>query len=171
MDKNKTIRYAGLEDINTIGFLAHEIWPRTYGDILSPDQLEYMLHMLYSPESLQDQMENKQHSFLLVEDLDDEPVAFASFSPIEIPGVYKLHKIYVLASQQGQGLGKSIIDFVIHEINADGAKALRLNVNRNNKARIFYERLGFKVIYEEDIDIGNGYFMNDFIMELELKAD
>ena len=29
----------------------------------------------------------------------------------------------------------------------------------------FYEKLGFQIIKEEDVDIGNGYFMNDYIME------
>ncbi len=46
-----------------------------------------------------------------------------------------------------------------------GGTALQLNVNRSNKARFFYEKLGFNVVREEDIDIGNNYFMNDFVME------
>ena len=82
--------------------------------------------------------------------------------------LYKLHKIYALPDQQGKGIGKFIINYISGEIKPIGATALQLNVNRYNKAKGFYEKLGFKVIGEEDIDIGNGYLMNDYIMELGL---
>ncbi|MGZ8545109.1 MAG: GNAT family N-acetyltransferase, partial [Flavisolibacter sp.] len=52
-----------------------------------------------------------------------------------------------------------------------GATVLRLNVNRNNSARSFYEKLGFEMIGEEDIDIGNGYFMNDYVMEKKIGLE
>ena len=102
--------------------------------------------------------------------LEDEEsqVGFASYAPTKESGVYKLHKIYVLPNQQGKGLGKTIVDFIVNDIKPQGAKKLLLNVNRNNKAKSFYERLGFTVIKEEDIDIGNNYFMNDYVMEKNL---
>jgi ribosomal protein S18 acetylase RimI-like enzyme len=50
-------------------------------------------------------------------------------------------------------------------MKTQGATTLQLNVNRNNPAKIFYEKLGFAVLNEEDIDIGNGYFMNDYVMQ------
>jgi ribosomal protein S18 acetylase RimI-like enzyme len=54
---------------------------------------------------------------------------------------------------------------LITAIKQKGATSLLLNVNRNNPTKGFYEKLGFTVIKEEDIDIGNGYFMNDYVME------
>ena len=106
--------------------------------------------------------------FILIYE-DDQPAGFAAFSRIQ-PEVYKLHKIYVLPAQQGKGTGRFIIDEVIKAIKQVGAMALQLNVNRNNNAKLFYEKLGFVVIREEDIDIGNGYFMNDYVMEKKLKG-
>ena len=64
-----------------------------------------------------------------------------------------------------------MIDYIIEEIKKENATALRLNVNRQNNALSFYKHLGFKIINEEDIDIGNGYFMNDYVMEKTLTAD
>ena len=61
-----------------------------------------------------------------------------------------------------------IIDFTQSDIRGKNATALQLNVNRINKARFFYERLGFSVTREEDTDIGHDYFMNDFVMEKPL---
>ncbi len=163
------IRPADTEDINTIGFLAQQIWPGTYKDILSPDKLGYMLNLFYSPVALRRQMAEDKHSFLIVEE-EEEPIGFASWSPADGAGVYKLHKLYVLPGRQGKGLGKAMLNFIFEDITPLGARALRLNVNRNNTARRFYEKMGFSVIGEEDIDIGNDYFMNDYIMEMPLPG-
>jgi GNAT superfamily N-acetyltransferase len=165
MDETLLIRPADLDDINAIGFLAQQIWPDTYKEILSPEQLKYMLKLFYSPRSLRRQMVDEHHRFLILEQAD-EPIGFASWSPTDAPGTYKLHKIYVLSGRQGKGLGKTLLQFILETIRPEGASRLRLNVNRHNKARQFYERMGFTVIGEEDIDIGHGYFMNDFIMEI-----
>ncbi|MES1221246.1 MAG: GNAT family N-acetyltransferase [Bacteroidota bacterium] len=163
MHPDISIRYADTEDINTIGFLAQQVWPHTYSNILSAEQLNYMLNLFYAPTSLRKQMQEDKHVFLVIED-DQQPVGFASYSDAG-NGIYKLHKIYVLPNRQGKGLGKIIVDFIVNEIRPQGATALQLNVNRYNKARNFYERLGFTVIKEEDINIGNDYFMNDYVME------
>lgn len=164
------IRFADLDDIPTIGYLAQQIWPDAYGAILSPEQLEYMLDMSYSPESLHDQLTKQQIQFLIAE-LDEEAVGFASFSPEEEEGVHKLHKIYVLPQTQGTGVGRALLSFVIEQILEAGATTLRLNVNRHNKARDFYEKLGFAVTKEVDIEIGNGFQMNDYIMEKPLQKE
>ncbi len=159
------IRTATEKDISLIHQLAHIIWPETYEKILSAAQLQYMLQMIYSEASLQKQFDEK-HNFLIVEE-GKQAIAFADYSLLK-NAVYKLNKIYVLPDQQGKSIGKLIIDYIIQEIKKENATALLLNVNRNNKAKQFYEHLGFKVISEEDIDIGSGYFMNDYIMSYEL---
>jgi diamine N-acetyltransferase len=159
------IKPAGIESIETIRRLAHEIWPVAYGNILSSEQLKYMLEKFYSISSLQHQISDLHHQFLLVSK-NEKAIGFASFSPHdESPTIFHLNKIYVLPGQQGQNVGKQLLDFVINEIKKCGGVALQLNVNRNNKALHFYEKQGFTIIREENIDIGNGYFMNDYVME------
>ena len=160
-----TIRDATKEDISLIRELTFKVWPQTYSNILSEEQLNYMLELLYSKSSLEKQM-NDHHRFIIIYDAT-KPVGFASFSEIH-RGIYKLHKIYLLPQQQGKGTGRLLIDYVINNILQEGAQLLQLNVNRHNKAKDFYEKLGFTVIKEEDIDIGNGYYMNDFVMEKNL---
>jgi ribosomal protein S18 acetylase RimI-like enzyme len=162
-----TVRVAGKEDLPIIHELAETIWPVTYGNILTPDQLRYMLDHIYSLPSLTRQQQEQQHIFLLAS-LGYEYIGYASWSLVEKPGIYKLHKLYIHPKTQGLGLGKALIHVVIDQVMAENAAALRLNVNRQNKARNFYEKLGFTVIGEEDVDIGNGYFMVDYIMEKSL---
>ncbi len=163
-----SVRIAGPEDIPTIGFLAQQIWPSTYKDILSAGQIDYMLNLFYHPDSLNAQMFEKNHVFVMEEDEDEQPLGFASYSLIKEPDIFKLHKLYVLPGLQGKGLGKLMLDFIAEQITSQGASALQVNVNRHNKATHFYEKLGFAVIGEEDIDIGNNYWMNDYIMEKKL---
>ena len=74
----------------------------------------------------------------------------------------------MLQGQQKTGAGKALLQRVEKESKNLGATKLQLNVNRHNIAKTFYERNGFAVIEEADIDIGYGYFMNDYIMEKDL---
>lgn len=164
---NLSIHKASPADIPVIRDLALQIWPATYQAILTPGQVDYMLNLFYSEDSLREQMGHTR--FIIVKE-NDIPVGFASYGSIE-PGVYKLNKIYVLLSQQGKGTGRYIIGQVVNDIRLLGASRLQLNVNRFNRARDFYKKLGFAVIGEEDIDIGNGYYMNDYVMEMNLEKE
>src|SRR5215469_496937 len=162
------IRKATANDIPLIRELCFKVWPQTYAPILSQEQIDYMLGNMYSKNSLQQQMNNGSQFIFVLE--DEEPVGFAAYFE-KSPSVFKLDKIYVLPSQQGKGTGRFVIDQIIHEIKQKGAAALQLQVNRYNKARNFYEKLGFVVIEEKDFDIGSGFFMNDYVMEKKLTID
>lgn len=159
------IRKAFPHDIPLIRELADKIWPQTYSDILSGEQIDYMMKLMYSEQALAEQMK-KGDEFIIVYD-SVQPIGFASVSMQE-PRVFKLHKLYILPSYQGKGTGRFTIDELVKAIKRKGAASLTLNVNRNNNAKVFYEKIGFTVIREEDIDIGNGYMMNDYVMEMKL---
>ncbi|WP_121356110.1 GNAT family N-acetyltransferase [Flavisolibacter nicotianae] len=162
-----TIRTATTDDIPLIRTLANQVWPLTYESILSRSQIIYMMRLIYSEEAIRRQMASG-HSYLIVYNAGI-PVGFASYSLVE-PPVCKLQKIYVLPNQQGRGTGRFLVDQVIALAIEGGATILRLNVNRHNKARSFYERLGFAVCSEEKIDIGSGYVMDDFVMEKSIHV-
>ncbi len=161
-----TIRHASEKDIALIRNLSLEIWPHTYAHILSPAQLDYMLGMIYSEKALRIQFEEGQ-KFIIIYD-EGIPLGFASYGLIET-GIFKLHKLYILPIHQGRGIGKFVIDQIVNDIKPSGARQLILNVNRNNKAKTFYEKLGFEILSTEDVDIGGGYYMNDYIMALNLE--
>lgn len=156
------IRTANERDIKIIHELAIQTWWPTYRDILPEEQISFMLEDMYSEHALKQQMENGL-VFLLVE-RDDQPVAFAGFS-LEYPdeGIFKLHKIYILPSEQSKGTGKKLIQHIIALSKAKGGKILELNVNRNNPALSFYKKLGFELYKEADIPYYE-YVLNDFIL-------
>lgn len=160
------IRNASIKDIPLIQELTYQVWPQTYAPILSNEQIEYMLEMMYSDTSLRQQMGDGAR-FLIAYD-DKVPVGFAAYQEIK-PADFKLHKIYVLRTWQGKGTGRFMINHIIEEIRKLGASTLQLQVNRHNKAKDFYALLGFTIIEEADFDIGNGYFMNDYVMEKKIN--
>ncbi len=162
-----SIKNATISDIPVIRGLAMKVWPPTYTPIVGPQQVAYMLSLFYSPDALTKQMEEHRHRFIICFE-DAEAVGFASYSESG-PDIFKLHKLYVLTELQGKGIGRFMLDHIAAELKSEGVKILRLNVNRYNAAAIeFYKKTGFKHHTEEDIDIGNGYFMNDHVLELEL---
>lgn len=148
--------------------LAYKIWPDTYGQILSSAQLNYMLDNFYSIDSLELQFDNG-HAFLFVEE-NGQYLGFASYeTDCKEKGKTKLHKIYIMTNTQGKGVGK----FLLSEVEERAKKAennfLFLNVNKYNSAISFYEKQGFVKVADEVIDIGQGYVMDDYIMEKEIK--
>jgi ribosomal protein S18 acetylase RimI-like enzyme len=160
-----TIREAGVSDIQLIRELCEQVWPATYAPILPKEQLSYMMEWMYSPASLQRQM-NEGCQFLLLYS-KDKPVAYASYQQIS-PQRYKLHKLYVLPTVQGQGAGRFLLTHIHEQIKQQRGESIELQVNRQNKARFFYETLGYSIREEADIEVGNGFYMNDYIMALQL---
>jgi len=143
-----------------------QVWPQTYIPILGDVQVGYMLDTMYNQPELQRQMEAGQQYLLCY--FGDGPVGFASYTQTE-DSIYKLNKIYILPAMQGKGAGKFMMDYLVNELRNKNATALDLNVNRyNGKAQSFYECYGFQVIKVEDIDIGGGYFMNDYVLRYTL---
>lgn len=159
------IRNVSEADIPALRELVFKVWPQTYRGMITDEQIEYMLDLMYSESSLLKQMRDGAR-FIFI-DNDGEPVGYASFQQVG-PGLFKLHKIYVLPGQQGKGTGKYMIEYIIEEVKKQGATSLQLQVNRRNRAKNFYEKLGFSVIQSCDFDIGNGYVMDDYVMEKKL---
>lgn len=160
------IKALAKEELHLVQSIAHRTWPSTFANILSPDQIQYMLNWMYDLKMLESQLE-KGHTFLWVEDQGKE-FGFAGFELNYAEGPKaKLHKIYLLPEAQGKGAGKALILEVADQAKKAGQKSLLLNVNQyNQKAIGFYLKMGFVEIYKEVIDIGNGYVMDDVVMEL-----
>jgi ribosomal protein S18 acetylase RimI-like enzyme len=158
---------AAISDIPIIQKLAEETWWPTYSSIVPEMQIRYMLDAIYSQTALEKVMKNGSQTFLLLYD-GKEAQGFASFGPKnDHSHIVKLHKLYVLPQTHGKGYGRLLVEEVKQRLLAQTIYTMDLNVNRFNKARAFYEKVGFKVIGEEDVPVGP-YWMNDYVMRLEI---
>lgn len=150
-----------------IQHIAKFTWPDTFKNILSADQITYMLEMMYSDKALQEQVQ-AGHSFILAIE-DGTYHGFASYEHnYENTDITKVHKLYILPSSQGKGVGRALLQEITARAKQCQNKMLTLNVNRKNPAVIFYQNLGWHITKEVDIDIQNNFYMNDYVMELPL---
>ncbi|CAN5279184.1 GNAT family N-acetyltransferase [soil metagenome] len=164
-----TIYTATLEDVPAIRQMAVFTWWTVYPAILSANQIEYMLDELYNEEILKEFIQTEKQTFLILSE-DDGPKGFAAYGPLpENDDIFKIYKIYVLPKNHSMGYGKALLSKVADIAIEAGKKLLELNVNRNNPAKLFYERFGFKIIEEVDIPIGP-FWMNDYVMQLDLDS-
>lgn len=158
------IRKATEQDISVISELAEKIWWPAYRNIISDDQISFMLLDIYSEQSLKEQILSGVE--FLIAERENIQVAFAGFSLIE-PNVYKLHKLYVLPSEQGMGTGKKLIEHISDFAIEQDGKILELNVNRGNPALEFYKKVGFDIYQTVDIAYHN-FILNDYVMRKDL---
>lgn len=155
------------EDIKSIQEIANKTWPDAYRSLISQEQIEYMLKKMYNRGELLSQLQ-QGYTFLMAEE-DDKDLGFAVFSILDSAHhIYKLHKLYVLPEAHGMGVGKLLINEVVNLARRAGGLSLELNVNRENKAVEFYKTAGFSVKETMDLDIGNGFLMNDYVMHKPL---
>ena len=160
-----TVLPATATDFATIRSIAYETWPIAYGEILSKAQLDYMLGAFYNDTALKESVSQKRHHFVLANE-GNQTLGFASFEwNYDNEKQTKIHKIYILPSAQGKGVGKALIDYIASEARKQGSLALCLNVNRFNKAITFYEKMGFFITSEVNIELEYGYLMEDYVME------
>lgn len=155
--------------LQIIRHIATTTWAETYNRILSPEQSLYMLEMMYSDESLLQQINSNQQFVLIHNDESNDYEAFASFEfNYQGSDKTKIHKLYALPRSHGKGLGRSLVEHITSLAIERKNSAITLNMNRFNESYGFYIKMGFSITGEEDIDIGNGYLMEDYIFEKKI---
>lgn len=156
------------EDVFLVNHLAHKIWPHTFRDILTKEQIAYMLDWMYDTNTLEEQVQIG-HLYYVVKE-NGVAKGFLGLEPNFPDADYlRIHKLYVLPEAHGKGLGRVLLNQAIDVAFDLGFHTVHLNVNRFNKAVEFYKHCGFNILREEDIDIGKGYLMEDYVMELRVR--
>ena len=156
-------------DIPVLRLFAEHIWWGSYGDMLSPEQIEHMLGWMYSEETLTREMD-EGILYQLVK-AEGQPVGYMATSFHAATRHVELHKLYFAPELHGRGFGRMMLHHAIAGAIAAGAARLKLRVNRHNhRALLAYERSGFKITGEVRQDIGGGFVMDDFVMVRELAA-
>ena len=166
------IRTAGADDIQLIHEMAETVFRNTYAAILSPEQMEYMMDWMYSHENLRKQMA-EGHTYFLAS-CGGRLVGYSSVQPDGMLDdgrpVFHLQKLYVMPDCQHSGVGTALFNHVVSHVSEAAPCRIELNVNRGNPAVSFYERIGMRKLREGDFPIGSGFFMNDYIMGLDILS-
>jgi ribosomal protein S18 acetylase RimI-like enzyme len=165
------IRLAQPDELHILENLARQIWPATYSGIISPEQISFMLDWMYSFETLR-QQQAQAHEFYILSstgtDIGFLAIEWVQNTQLNKNRELKINKLYVLHEFQGKGIGRALVKKATERANETNCQAIFLQVNKANSAKNFYLNLGFLVREEAVFDIGNGFVMDDYIMELPL---
>ena len=160
------IRELNSDELFIIEDLAKVIWPVSFKEMISEQQIDYMLNWMYKPQKLKENHTNGHHFLIYTE--GDEALGFVSYEIKEKKSTIRIHKLYVHHESQKKGIGKRLLEHVKKIGLNEKMTHLDLFVNRTNPAVGFYKLKGFYIDQEIDLDIGNGYFMNDYLMKKKI---
>jgi ribosomal protein S18 acetylase RimI-like enzyme len=154
------------EQIKTTARLAMEIWTEHFTAIIGADQVEYMLDKIQSENAIADQIQNKGYTYFLIED-NNQAIGYCAIAQQD--KTLFLSKLYILKNMRGKGLARKTIDFVKTIALERNLESITLTVNKNNTGPIAaYEKIGFVNTGPIVQDIGGGFVMDDYKMELRL---
>ncbi|MCG6938908.1 MAG: GNAT family N-acetyltransferase [Gammaproteobacteria bacterium] len=160
----KLVKAESRSDIASLAELAREIWRQHFTPIIGASQVEYMLEKFQSVEAITSQLENGAEYYIAC--LANEPVGYTGLVPDVANKKMMINKIYLRNSCRGIGIGGYMLNFVEQECKKRKLGKIWLTVNRFNHGAIeWYSRKGFETVNEVKQDIGNGFFMDDYIME------
>ena len=155
--------------IQSLSMLANDILKEHYDPIIGVIQNDYMLNKFQSVQALTEQLE-QNYRYYFVCNMDDEKVGFIGFYPRE-EDLY-LSKFYLNKNYRGKGIAMDMFEFVKSQAKQLGFSSITLNVNKNNAIAIrAYEKLGLIRVAQEKINIGNGYYMDDYVYQYLIKKN
>ena len=154
------------EAFEIISKKAYEIWNECYTSVITKEQIEYMTSSFQSASYIKKQVENEGYEYYTVNENEDI-LGYIAIKKEE--KLLFLSKLYIDKKYRGKGVSRVVFEFLKEYISDNRLKGVYLTVNKNNNNSIeVYKHFGFKIIREEKNDIGNGFFMDDYIMEYRI---
>ena len=152
-------------DFGTLALLGQTIWLAHYTKIISVEQINYMLAGRYTPQELRKYLASDDRWLDLLS-VGSRHVGYCSYARTATAGGMKLEQLYLLQRFQGRGLGGFMLRHVEDRTRGFGLKVLSLQVNKHNVDAIaVYRKAGFTLRAEAVFDIGNGFVMDDYVMQ------
>ena len=152
-------------DIKLTTQLAHKIWNQHYEPIIGQDQVNYMVDKFQSESAITKQLEDGYLYFLI--EHQSKPCGYLALVPNKSENKLMISKIYVDIDYRGLSLGTKLLEFTIKKAKTESFRTIWLTVNKYNTNSIkWYEKKGFRIKKEIVMDIGNGYVMDDYLLEL-----
>ena len=156
-------------EATAIAALADEIWREHYTPLIGAAQVDYMLEKFQSAERICEDIRHGGYVYFTAENTKSgEIVGYCATQPKE--GYLLLSKIYVRKDHRRKNIARSFLGEVSVLCREEyGFGRIRLTVNKYNEGSIAaYRKMGFDTIDSVETDIGGGFVMDDFVMEMVL---
>ena len=150
-------------EILEVSGLAHTVWREHYAGIVAQEQIEYMLEKFQSAAAI-GQAIAEGYEYYVISRLGT-PAGYIAVKPNEPAGKMFVSKIYLLSDFRGKGLAFDTIEQIAEMCKRQRLTAIWLTVKKDNPSVGRYEKIGFAITREIVTDIGNGFVMDDYVME------
>lgn len=145
--------------------IADSIWHEFWDSRISKPQVDYMLSNFQSYESVKKQIDEGYEYYFIFQ--EGEIAGYTGICPKK--SYMFLSKLYLKKIFRGKHLGRRTLDFIAERARFHNLTKIRLTVNKYNEATIAaYKKWGFVTVDSVITDIGGGFVMDDFIMELKV---
>lgn len=153
------------EKASLLASVARPIWEEHFTPIIGKEQVEYMLQKFQSANALSQQIEDGFCYYFFM--YGGEIAGYTGIKK-DSSSLF-LSKIYVKKEYRGKKIAKAGIDFMKGICARDGLCSIWLTVNKHNATAISaYKAMGFHSIRAQVTDIGGGFVMDDYVMELKI---
>ncbi|UVI33364.1 GNAT family N-acetyltransferase [Paenibacillus spongiae] len=155
------------EEVALLAQLASDIWTEYFVCIISNEQIDYMLGKYQSVQAITVQIDEQGYEYYLL-NVNNKNIGYLGINQEE--GKLFLSKFYIQKEHRGMGYASRAMAFLVDLCQDRRLVSIWLTVNRNNNAAIaVYEKKGFRTIRTQVADIGNGFVMDDYVMEKEIN--
>ncbi len=157
------------DDIKLTAELADIIWHEHYSTLISVEQIDYMVNNFQSVEAIKNHIANENFTYKLLLE-GDQPVGYIGIvNKSEDVDYLFLSKCYLLSDVRGKGYGYETFKHVVDIAKERSLKSIRLTVNKHNEIALnAYKSWGMQAISSVEVDIGQGFIMDDYVMEYEI---
>lgn len=166
MDGLRVIPVSNIELVYSVSAVAEEIWHEHFDPIIGEAQVDYMLEKFLSPDALAEQINSGYQYYLF-----SYEYTFAGFAGVHKEnGSLFLSKLYVDKEFRGKGIASYMFQQFIELCKKNSLDKIWLTCNRHNTNTLeIYKHWGFEIVREEVNDIGNGFVMDDYILEYKIQ--
>ncbi|MBA4697946.1 MAG: GNAT family N-acetyltransferase [Ruminococcus sp.] len=163
-----TVRVETEQQINEVAHLAEAIWHEHFTPIIGTSQVNYMIDKFQSVPALKLQLKDGYEYYQIFDSGN-----FCGYCGVH-PENEKLFlsKLYIKKEFRGRHLASKAFDFLTKLCKERGLVSIWLTCNKENHGSLaVYCHLGFKTVDTQVADIGNGYVMDDYIMEYAIPPE
>lgn len=153
--------------------LASTIWNEYWPALIGQAQTDYMIEQFQSlPAIKRDMAENAYEYWFVHAGDDDRIVGFTGGHNEPETNRFFISKIYLKAAERGKHFASDVIAFYENLCHERGFGAMYLTVNKGNELGVrAYKGKGFETIEAVETDIGQGFIMDDYIMEKKVSGN
>ena len=163
---NIIVQKVAQSDIPKLAEVASGIWHEYFTPIIGTQQVEYMVEKFQSVNGITNQLDNGYEYYFAI--YDDEIAGYFGVQPQE--DTLFLSKLYLKEEFRGKGISSEMLAYIKNIANREKKTKITLTVNRHNNHTIeIYKHFGFEILKEQKADIGNGFYMDDYVMCLTVQ--